>query len=178
MEAAWSAVSQEHMESLFESMPRRVAVVISNNDGYSVYVYWWISKGTKPNEEGVRLHYEDGSDSPLKEYKNKTMIMTLPDGHSVFEYNFLANWSPSESEDFGSAEIPRDLNIPPSPRTLNLVVDVETRKLNANVQGFGLTTTCDGLLSVILNRFATLLEEKLFLIEKEIVSMNYPIYIG
>ncbi|GFU09047.1 transposable element Tcb1 transposase [Trichonephila clavipes] len=34
VEASWSAVSQEHIQSLFESMPRRVAAVISNNDGY------------------------------------------------------------------------------------------------------------------------------------------------
>ncbi|GFW02419.1 transposable element Tcb1 transposase [Trichonephila clavipes] len=31
MEAAWSALPQEHIQSLFESMPRRVAAVISNN---------------------------------------------------------------------------------------------------------------------------------------------------
>ncbi|GFW48635.1 transposable element Tcb1 transposase [Trichonephila clavipes] len=32
VEAVWSAVPQEHIQSLFESMPRRVvAVVISNN---------------------------------------------------------------------------------------------------------------------------------------------------
>ncbi|GFV55308.1 transposable element Tcb1 transposase [Trichonephila clavipes] len=37
VEAAWSAVPQEHIQSLFESMPRRVAVVISNNGGYSGY---------------------------------------------------------------------------------------------------------------------------------------------
>ncbi|GFT80956.1 transposable element Tcb1 transposase [Trichonephila clavipes] len=37
VEAAWSAVPQEHVQSLFESMPRRVAVVISNNGGYSGY---------------------------------------------------------------------------------------------------------------------------------------------
>ncbi|GFV01086.1 transposable element Tcb1 transposase [Trichonephila clavipes] len=37
LEAAWSAVRQEHIQSLFESMPRRVAAVISNNDGYSGY---------------------------------------------------------------------------------------------------------------------------------------------
>ncbi|GFV28654.1 transposable element Tcb1 transposase [Trichonephila clavipes] len=36
VEAAWSAVPQEHIQSLFELMPRRVAVVISNNGGYSV----------------------------------------------------------------------------------------------------------------------------------------------
>ncbi|GFX09747.1 transposable element Tcb1 transposase [Trichonephila clavipes] len=37
VEAAWSAVSQEHIQGLFESMPRRVAAVISNNGGYSGY---------------------------------------------------------------------------------------------------------------------------------------------
>ncbi|GFX96675.1 transposable element Tcb1 transposase [Trichonephila clavipes] len=35
VEAAWSAVPPKHIQSLFESMPRRVA--ISNNDGYSGY---------------------------------------------------------------------------------------------------------------------------------------------
>ncbi|GFU60594.1 transposable element Tcb1 transposase [Trichonephila clavipes] len=37
VEAAWSAVPQEQIQSLFESMPRRVAAVISNNGGYSGY---------------------------------------------------------------------------------------------------------------------------------------------
>ncbi|GFW83392.1 transposable element Tcb1 transposase [Trichonephila clavipes] len=37
VEAAWSSVPQEHIQSLFESMPRRVAVVISDNGGYSGY---------------------------------------------------------------------------------------------------------------------------------------------
>ncbi|GFW69394.1 transposable element Tcb1 transposase [Trichonephila clavipes] len=36
-EAAWSDVPQEHIQSLFESMPRRVAVGISNNGVYSGY---------------------------------------------------------------------------------------------------------------------------------------------
>ncbi|GFY36293.1 transposable element Tcb1 transposase [Trichonephila clavipes] len=37
VEAAWSVVPQEHTQSLFESMPSRVAAVISNNGGYSGY---------------------------------------------------------------------------------------------------------------------------------------------
>ncbi|GFW94025.1 transposable element Tcb1 transposase [Trichonephila clavipes] len=37
VESASSAVLQEHIQSLFESMPRRVAAVISNNGGYSGY---------------------------------------------------------------------------------------------------------------------------------------------
>ncbi|GFV23252.1 transposable element Tcb1 transposase, partial [Trichonephila clavipes] len=35
VEAAWTTVPQEHIQSLFESKPRRVAAVISNNGGYS-----------------------------------------------------------------------------------------------------------------------------------------------
>ncbi|GFV82564.1 transposable element Tcb1 transposase [Trichonephila clavipes] len=37
VQAAWSAVPQEHIQSLFESMPKCVAAVISNNGGYSGY---------------------------------------------------------------------------------------------------------------------------------------------
>ncbi|GFW16236.1 transposable element Tcb1 transposase [Trichonephila clavipes] len=37
VEAAWSAVPQEHVQSIFESMLRRVAAVISNSGGYSGY---------------------------------------------------------------------------------------------------------------------------------------------
>ncbi|GFX95736.1 transposable element Tcb1 transposase [Trichonephila clavipes] len=37
VEAAWSAVPQEHIQSLFESMPRRVTAVIFNNDGCTGY---------------------------------------------------------------------------------------------------------------------------------------------
>ncbi|GFX62055.1 transposable element Tcb1 transposase [Trichonephila clavipes] len=36
-EATWSSVHQEHIQSLFELMPRRVTAVISNNGGYSGY---------------------------------------------------------------------------------------------------------------------------------------------
>ncbi|GFY02565.1 transposable element Tcb1 transposase [Trichonephila clavipes] len=35
VEAAWSAIPQKHIQSLFESMPRRVAAVIFNNGDYS-----------------------------------------------------------------------------------------------------------------------------------------------
>ncbi|GFV46882.1 transposable element Tcb1 transposase [Trichonephila clavipes] len=37
IESAWSAAPQDHIQSVFESMPRRVAAVISNNGGYSGY---------------------------------------------------------------------------------------------------------------------------------------------
>ncbi|GFU99811.1 hypothetical protein TNCV_506321 [Trichonephila clavipes] len=37
VKAAWSAAPQEHIQSFFESMPRSVAAVISNNDGNAGY---------------------------------------------------------------------------------------------------------------------------------------------
>ncbi|GFV51616.1 transposable element Tcb1 transposase [Trichonephila clavipes] len=37
VEAAWSALPPKHIQSLFESMMRRVVAVISNNGGYSGY---------------------------------------------------------------------------------------------------------------------------------------------
>ncbi|GFX56771.1 transposable element Tcb1 transposase [Trichonephila clavipes] len=37
VEVSWSAVPQEHIQSLFESMARRVTAVIFNNGGYSGY---------------------------------------------------------------------------------------------------------------------------------------------
>ncbi|GFT15725.1 transposable element Tcb1 transposase [Trichonephila clavipes] len=37
VEAAWSVVPQEHIQSLFESMSRRVTAGISNSGGYSGY---------------------------------------------------------------------------------------------------------------------------------------------
>ncbi|GFW43515.1 transposable element Tcb1 transposase [Trichonephila clavipes] len=40
VDAAWSAIPQEHIQSLFESMLRRVAAVISNDGGYSCYRFW------------------------------------------------------------------------------------------------------------------------------------------
>ncbi|GFT45846.1 uncharacterized protein TNCV_2649711 [Trichonephila clavipes] len=40
VEAALSTVPQEHIQSLFELMPRRVAAVISNNGDYSGYSFW------------------------------------------------------------------------------------------------------------------------------------------
>ncbi|GFX62111.1 transposable element Tcb1 transposase [Trichonephila clavipes] len=40
LEAAWSAFPQERIQSLFESKPRRVASVISNNSGYPGYRFW------------------------------------------------------------------------------------------------------------------------------------------
>ncbi|GFV76213.1 transposable element Tcb1 transposase [Trichonephila clavipes] len=37
VEASWSSVPQERIQSIFESIPRRMSAVISNNGGYCGY---------------------------------------------------------------------------------------------------------------------------------------------
>ncbi|GFX59125.1 uncharacterized protein TNCV_936401 [Trichonephila clavipes] len=68
VEAAWSAVPQEHMQSLFESMPRRVAAVISNNGGYSGYCFCsqrLIEDETFNDSDIINnlINYEDGQEA-------------------------------------------------------------------------------------------------------------------
>ncbi|GFV59103.1 uncharacterized protein TNCV_649921 [Trichonephila clavipes] len=67
VEAAWSAVPQEHIQSLSESMPWRVATVISNNGGYSCYRFW-----QEPHFTEV--------------YKFNNLILTQ---HVIYKINFV-----------------------------------------------------------------------------------------
>ncbi|GFY00975.1 uncharacterized protein TNCV_1363811 [Trichonephila clavipes] len=67
VEAAWSAVPQEHIQSLFESMPRHVAAVISNNGRYSGYLLW------------QELHFTDV-------YKLNHLILGQ---HVIYKINFV-----------------------------------------------------------------------------------------
>ncbi|CAL1300524.1 unnamed protein product [Larinioides sclopetarius] len=104
-----------------------------NYDGSGTDVHWWISKSDKPDTDSLQLHDEDGNDSPLEERKNKTVIITLPDGHSVMDYTFLILWSNVEKESYGFVEIPRNLNVPPSLRTIDVEAEVETNKINCEM---------------------------------------------
>ncbi|GFW60091.1 transposable element Tcb1 transposase [Trichonephila clavipes] len=47
VEADWSAVPQEHIQSLFESVLRSVQSVIFNNGGYSGFCFWQESHFTE-----------------------------------------------------------------------------------------------------------------------------------
>ncbi|GIX99367.1 hypothetical protein CDAR_470311 [Caerostris darwini] len=104
-----------------------------NYDGSGQNVRWWASKESKTNLEDLPLYDEGGRDLPLQQYQNETVIISLPDGYSVFDYRFLSLWSSSENENYGSVEIPSDLNIPPSPRILDLVTEREVNKFNCEM---------------------------------------------
>ncbi|GIZ00913.1 hypothetical protein CEXT_127471 [Caerostris extrusa] len=104
-----------------------------NYDGSGQNVRWWASKESKTNLEDLPLYDEGGRDLPLQQYQNETVIISLPDGYSVFDYRFLNLWSSSENENYGSVEIPSDLNIPPSPRILDLVTEHEINKFNCEM---------------------------------------------
>jgi len=63
---------------------------------------------------------------PLREHKNKTVIVTLPAGESVSEYDSLSIWSIVEEIDYGYVMLPENIKVPPSPRSLQGTNDFQT----------------------------------------------------
>ncbi|XP_055930349.1 uncharacterized protein LOC129960762 [Argiope bruennichi] len=102
-------------------------------DGSGTDVHWWVSKSATPDSDALQLQDEDGNNASLQERKNKTVIITLPDRHSVMDYAFLILWNNDEKENYGFVEIPRDLNVPPSLRTLEVETEAETNKINCEM---------------------------------------------
>ena len=80
---------------------------------------------------------ENGSTEPLRNYKDKTLVIVLPGDLTVFDVEWLSVWCVAFFVDFGHVSIPKNLNVPPSLRMLG--VEPQT-KLNCEVldpsQGF------------------------------------------
>lgn len=99
-------------------------------DGTGKQVFWLLSRGLKPNTGGTRLRDENGSDLPLKQYSKKTVVISVPDGHSVFDYDSLSVWSDHDIRDYGFVRLPREVLVPPSPRALGISLE---NKLNCEM---------------------------------------------
>lgn len=99
-------------------------------DGTGKQVHWLLSRGLKPNTGGTRLRDENGSELPLKQYSKKTVVISVPDGHSVFDYDSLSVWSDHDVRDYGFVKLPRDVLVPPSPRALGISLE---NKLNCEM---------------------------------------------
>ena len=73
---------------------------------------------------------ENGSTEPLRNYKDKTLVIVLPGDLTVFDVEWLSVWCVAFFVDFGHVSIPKNLNVPPSLRMLG--VEPQT-KLNCEV---------------------------------------------
>lgn len=62
------------------------------------------------------------SDAPLAPATGKTVVISLPDGVSAYDFDRFGVWCDLAEVDFGSVAIPHELRVPPSARQLALAI--------------------------------------------------------
>lgn len=93
-------------------------------DGLGPAAYWWMTKGSRQSPQGLRLKDEKGSVRPLRPYRGETVLLTLPDRKTIYDFDWLGIWCEEFQVDFGSVHIPKHFRVPPSPAMLGLKPEV------------------------------------------------------
>ncbi|XP_063880815.1 protein Skeletor, isoforms B/C-like [Scylla paramamosain] len=101
-----------------------------NYDGLGPDAYFWVGKGSRPDNNGIVVPDENGSEEPLKKYSGKTIVITLPGELTVFDVDYLGVWCRAFSANFGHILLPSSLNVPPSLKMLGVAPQT---KLNCEV---------------------------------------------
>ena len=79
-------------------------------------------------EKGVkclRLKDENGSEKPLRRYSGETVVISLPEGKTIWDYDFIGVWCEEYQVDFGNTRIPQNIRVPPSPKMLGIKPEVD-----------------------------------------------------
>lgn len=96
-------------------------------DGEGPAAHFWVTRGKSQSGRGVRLLNENGSETPLRKYSGETVVVTLPDDTTVWNYDWFGVWCESAGVDFGSTMIPANVRVPPSPKMLGVRPEVSIR---------------------------------------------------
>lgn len=67
---------------------------------------------------------ENGSYKPLRRYSGETVVITLPDNKTIYDFDVLGVWCEQYFVDFGHTRIPHTILVPPSPRMLGVKPEV------------------------------------------------------
>ncbi|XP_071827126.1 uncharacterized protein [Apostichopus japonicus] len=79
-------------------------------DNTAPAVYFWVGQGI-PSASGRRVADENGNiDQPLSLYNRETIVITLPDGVTVFDVDYLSVWCEAFRVDFGHVALPTTLD--------------------------------------------------------------------
>ena len=55
---------------------------------------FWIGRGPEPDAAGAPVHPDDvTAGTPLRRYRNETVVLQLPEGTDVYQVDYLALWS-------------------------------------------------------------------------------------
>ncbi|XP_074605545.1 protein Skeletor, isoforms B/C-like [Brevipalpus obovatus] len=104
-------------------------------DGLGPAGYWWATPGARPSSSGIQLKDENGSNKPMRRYNGETVVISLPQGSTIYDFDWLGVWCSEFQVDFGSTRIPQNIRVPPSPRMLGIEPE---SKLNCEVLNNGL----------------------------------------
>ena len=91
--------------------------------------FFMVGSGPRPGPFGVKIPDEDGTLESLGAYRNRTIILTLPDHLDLMSLSWLSLWSHSLQSSFGDISIPRHLNIPPATRLIGVTPQVSDSHL-------------------------------------------------
>ncbi|KPM09787.1 Skeletor, isoforms D/E-like protein 2 [Sarcoptes scabiei] len=94
-------------------------------DGLGPAAYWWMTRGPRQSPQGLRLKDEKGSVRPLRAFRGETVLLSLPDTKSIYDFDWLGF-----QVDFGHVSIPQHIRVPPSSAMLGLKPE---SKLNCEI---------------------------------------------
>lgn len=115
-------------------------------DGLGPAGYFWLTRG--PNglaANGLRLKDENGSLNPLRKYQGETVVISLPDETTIYDFDYFGVWCAEFQVNFGQTHIPQSAKVPPSPKMLGIKPE---NKLNCEILyddlGFEIRWVLDG----------------------------------
>ena len=75
-----------------------------NYDGFGPDAYFWAGKG-RPSLTGFKIPDETGSTTPLKKYRNANVRITLPQGKTLRDIDYIGLYCKKFQENFGSIRV-------------------------------------------------------------------------
>lgn len=100
-------------------------------DGLGPAGYFWLTRGSQGlNANGLRLKDENGSGNALKKYNGETVVITLPEEMTIYDFDYFGVWCKEFQVNFGQTRIPQNAKVPPSPKMLGIRPE---NKLNCEI---------------------------------------------
>lgn len=93
-------------------------------DGEGPAAHFWMTKGSAQSKKGIRLLNENGSADPLKRFNGETVLVSLPEDKTIWDFDWFGVWCETAEVDFGSTRIPPNVKVPPSSKMLGVKPEV------------------------------------------------------
>lgn len=100
-------------------------------DGLGPAAHFWLTRSSQGlAANGLRLKDENGSSNVLRKYQGETLVISLPDELTIYDFDFFGVWCEQFHVNFGQVRIPQQAKVPPSPKMLGIKPE---NKLNCEI---------------------------------------------